>query len=108
VHLLEAENTRFSARLGSPRVVRPDLDAADEVDVRDLVGDCVLRHRRQRPEHVLGACGGTALDGEHVGDQLERVASPEIPERPVAERLPVELHIQHLANPAVVRAVRPL
>jgi hypothetical protein len=106
VHTLPAEHASRVPGLSSARVVCADLHPADEIDVRHLVGNRILRHRRQRAEDVLRPAGRPALIAEHVGDERERMAPLEVPEEPVAQPAALDLDVEHLADAAVVSRVR--
>jgi hypothetical protein len=108
MHLVEGEHPRLALRLAGSRVVGTDPHAPESVDVGDLVGDRVLRHRRERAQDVPRPGGGPALDGQHVGDQLECVTAAEVPERPVAQSPPLDLDVEHPGEPVVVCPVGPL
>jgi hypothetical protein len=95
VHLGEAEHPRRAGLAADAGIVRPHTHAADEVHVRYLVGDRVLRRSGQRAQDVLHAGMGAALHREEVVCQLVGVAPAQLPEWPVGERPPFQLDFQH-------------
>jgi hypothetical protein len=95
VHLGEAEYPRRAGLAADAGIVRPHTHAADEVHIRYLVSDRVLRHGGQRAQDVLHAGMGAALHREEVVYQLVRVAPAQLPEGPVGERPAFQLDFQH-------------
>src|SRR3954453_14763876 len=106
VHLLKGEEADRSRLLLRPRVVRPDADALERIEVADFIRDRVLGHCREGAEDAYGPGGRSTFGPQHVVDQGQRVAAAQLAQRPVLQRDALDLYVGNTADAVVVRCVR--
>lgn len=108
MHLLEAEDADRATLLLGSRIVGPDPDSLERVEVGDFVGDRILGHCRERAEDADDSGGRSSLNPEHVVDQGEGVPSAQLPHRPLLERHALDLDLEDAADAVLVGRVRAL
>ena len=93
-------NTRGGLVSPTTRDRSPEPHPTDEVHLGHVIGDCILKDRREGARDVLGAGVGTPLDAEHMVDQVDGVPAFQLRERPVAQWDAAELDIEDLSDAA--------
>lgn len=94
--------------LGGAGVVGAQAGALEGVELDEFVGDRVLDHGRERAQDPERPPHGAALLYEHVVDDREGVATPEIAQRPVAQRPPLDCDIENPPDAVLVGVVGAL
>lgn len=84
-HLVKGPDPDLLRRLLDTGVVGANLGPLGEVDLCDLIGNCILGHRRERVADADRALGRPTFDPEHVVDRGEHVAPTQLAVRPVGE-----------------------
>jgi hypothetical protein len=105
---VEREDADRAWPLGHARVVRTDADAAERVEVGNLVGDRISVMTPERADDVRRAPCAPSLLAEKGVHDLERMPPAQLAVVPVAQPLALDADVEGPADAVLVSAPSPL